>query len=425
MSDTKTGSEKTKFYYGWVVIACCCLLGTTVAALHTFGIYLTELAKEFGWSRATTSTVSSFSTVMYCISAVTVGWLTDRFGPKKVIWPCAFLLGGGLCLSSLVQNLWQLYLFYGVIAAFGIGIAYSLPTATVQRWFIEKRGLALGINMSGIGIGTLAVGLLLGYLIPAYGWRVAFLVEGILFFIILVISAIFIVGNPDQKGLAPYGKGENKTNPAAALEREWSLSEVLLNRSFWAIYGIHFFASVSLLIVMVHIVPHAEDMGISKLVAAGALGLLGGFSIIGRLAIGGLCDKIGFRNGIIFSLALCGAMFLYIIFVNTVWMLYLFVFIFALGYGGKASALPGLVGSVFGTKSLAMIMGLVATSYGVAGVFGPPLGGWIYDATGNYTIAFLAGVVSYGLGILLTFTVRPKSSASALPASDKPGCNRL
>ena len=413
MSDSETVSEtvrRPKLFYGWVVVACCCLLGMSVAVLHTFGVYLTELARQFGWSRATTSTVSSFSTVMYCLSAVTVGWLTDRFGPKRVIWPCAFLLGGGLILSSRVQNLGQLYLFYGTITAFGIGIAYSLPTAVVQRWFVQKRGLALGVNMSGIGIGTLVIGLLLGYVIPLYGWRTAFIMEGALFFVVLVAAAVFIVGHPEEKGLEPYGGGENKISPAvAALERTWSFREVLATGSFWAIYGIHFFASLSLLIVMVHIVPHAEDMGISKLVAAGALGLIGGFSIIGRLAVGGICDRIGFKTGIVLSLGLCAVMLVFLIFVKSIWMLYLFVFIFSLGYGGKASSLPGVVGSVFGTRSLALIMGLVATSYGAAGIFGPPLGGWIFDTTGSYTIAFLAGAFSYALGMLLVLAVRPET----------------
>ena len=405
----KTGRRPTKIFYGWIVVACCCLLGTSASIMLTYGIYFKEFSVEFGWSRTLTSSVFSLTTGVYCCAAALVGATADKYGPRWIIWICGLFLGGGLYLCSLVQAPWQLFLFYGVIAAIGMGACYSLPAAVVQKWFVKKRGLALGISMCGIGLGTLVLGVLVGYLVSAYGWRTSFAVQGILFSLIFFVVGLFIVKDPKDIGLGPYGAGEAGMNNSVyhGPAREWSAKEVLTTRSFWLTYGVHFFPSLSFTIVSVHVVPYAEDMGISKLAAAGALSLIGGISVVGRLGMGIVCDKIGFKNGIIFSLGLCALMLLYLIGVKNVWMLYLFVVFYALGYGGKASALPGLVGDVFGIKSLGMAMGLIATAFGTSSVIGAPLGGWIFDQTNSYLLAFLFGALSYGLGVICAFLLRP------------------
>jgi MFS family permease len=161
-------------------------------------------------------------------------------------------------------------------------------------------------------------------------------------------------------------------------------------------------------------------MGISKLVAAGAMGLMGGISAVGRLVVGGVCDKIGFKNGLIISLGLCCSMILYLILVRNVWMLYVFVVVFSVGYGGKAMALPGLVGDVFGTKSLGMIMGLLATAYGMGGFIGPLLGGWIFAQTHSYVMAFIAGAAFYIASIILSFLVKQEEDLQLPDAAGKP-----
>lgn len=393
-------------FYGWIVVASCCLLGMSAAVLLTYGIYVKELLAEFGWGRAVTSSVASVANLVYGIAAVYAGMFADRYNPRKLVWICAVMLGSGLCLCGLVQSLWQLYFFYGVVAALGAACCYSLPSAIVQKWFIKKRGLALGISMGGIGLGTLAISALVGFLVPVLGWRTAFFAEGGLLFVLLVTAAFFIVGDPEQKGLLPYGAKicvvKKTTNP----EKEWLMKKIIIRKSFLMCYGINFFTNISLMIVYVHVVPYAEDMGISKLAAASAMGLMGGINAGGRLVLGGVCDRIGFKNGLIISIGLCCSMILYLILVRNIWMLYIFVIIFSLGYGGKAMALPGLVGDIYGTRSLGMIMGLMATGYGIGGFIGPVLAGWIFDQMHSYVMAFITGAFFYVISIILSFLVK-------------------
>ena len=402
-------SNNPKFFYGWVILLSCVLISFAYGFFYNFGVFFRPLQAEFGWSRALTSTLSSVSTVTYCIAAVLVGWLTDKIGPKKVLIICAVLVGAGLALSGLARTLWQLYIFWAGMLAVGCGVIYSLPAATVQRWFVKRRGIVLGIYMSGIGLGTLILSLLCNYLISAYGWRNAFLISGVVGFAVLIIPAFFIYRTPEERGLKPYGAeetpaGQSPRSPSA--EHGLTTREALKSKAFWTAWGIHTLASIPLLIVMVHIVPHCIDMGISKTAAAGALGLIAAVAIAGRLLMGAIADKIGFKFGVGVSLALCAAMMLFLIPIRSVGMVYLFAIVFGIGYGGKSATLPGLVGYLMGTRSLPVLIGVIATAWGVAGIIGPPLGGYVFDVTHSYTIAFIVGAVCYVIGSLLAFTVK-------------------
>jgi Sugar phosphate permease len=165
--------------------------------------------------------------------------------------------------------------------------------------------------------------------------------------------------------------------------------------------------SIPILIVMTHIIPHAEDIGVSKVVAAGAVGLIGGVSIIGRLIGGVLADRIGFNRVVGFCCLLCAAMVAFLIVVKNIWMLYLFVVIYGLSYGAKAAMGGGLIGHLFGTKSLPTILGFIITAWAVAGLIAPPLAGHIFDVTQSYNVAFIIGAVSFAISGALALTVKP------------------
>ena len=402
-------SNDSRFFYGWIILFGCVLISFVYGFFYNFGVFFKPLQAEFGWSRALTSTLSSVSTITYCIAAVLVGWLTDKVGPRTVLIICAVLVGAGLALSGLANSLWQLYICWAGMLAVGCGVIYALPAATVQRWFVKRRGIVLGIYMSGIGLGTLILSLLCNYLIAAYGWRNAFHISGAIGFVILFIPAFLIYRTPEERGFKPYGAketpvGQSPASPSA--EQGLTAKEALRSKAFWIVWGIHTLASIPLLIVMVHIVPHCIDMGISKAAAAGALGLIAGVGIAGRLLVGAIADKMGFKFCAGISLALCSVMMLFLIPIRSIWMIYLFAIVFGIGYGGKSATMPGLLGYLMGTRALPVLVGVVATAWGVAGTLGPPLGGYVFDITHSYTVAFIVGAVCYAIASFLAFTVK-------------------
>jgi OFA family oxalate/formate antiporter-like MFS transporter len=207
MSDNK--QDNPKLFYGWIVVIALTFVGMSSAAQLTFGIYVLDLAREFGWNRALISSLASFNNLFYGISAIVTGILADRYSPRITVWVAGFLLGGGLLLSGMANNYWQLFFFFGVIAGLGTGCCYSIPSSVVQKWFIEKRGVALGISMCGIGLGAFIISLLVGYLIPIYGWRTGFFAEGVLLFLFMFVPAFFIVREPREIGLLPLGMKSN------------------------------------------------------------------------------------------------------------------------------------------------------------------------------------------------------------------------
>jgi Major Facilitator Superfamily. len=133
-------------FYGWVVVGAA-LLAVTIpwGILYSYGVFFKPMSAEFGWTRAMTSLAYSIAMVMQGVFGIIMGWLNDKRGPRLTFAIGGFLLGLGILLTSRLTSIWQLYLFFGFIAGMGMGAAYVPPMATVTRWFVKRRGLALGI----------------------------------------------------------------------------------------------------------------------------------------------------------------------------------------------------------------------------------------------------------------------------------------
>ncbi len=404
-------TEKQPFFYGWIIVATCFIAATSYGLFYTFGVFFKALQAEFGWGRALTGSVHSLHLVMYAISTFYFGRLTDRIGPKRALSLGAFFIGIGLCLCSQINSIWQLYIFY-LIASMGSGVTVSLPNATVQKWFMKKRGLALGLVTAGVGAGTMMLAPLSQYLIDSYGWRSAYVIIGIAYWALLTLNALAMVDHPEKKGLKPYGWDERVGQGKSALHPEpedWSTGEAMKTRAFWLVILIYFFTNLPIHMVMIHIVPYATDLGISKTFAASALGLVGGISIIGRVGMGVISERMGWRQGLFLCCVISGLMLFWLIGVRNLWMLWFFTLMYGYFYGGKITTLPGLIGSSFGRRSLGEIIGTIHALSLTGGIIGPVLGGYIFDQSGSYRIAFLMAGFSFLVSALLTlFTHPPK-----------------
>ncbi|KAF0122389.1 MAG: major facilitator superfamily protein [bacterium] len=415
--------REPRFFYGWLILGACFLTTTMVGGLfYSFGIFFKPLLEEFGWSRALTSSVSMVHLWAFAFSSILLGRLIDRYGPKVVLAGSAVLIGLGYSLCSQVNSIFQLYLFY-IIAALGSGATWVLPTSTVQRWFIKRRGLTLAVVTTGIGLGALIFAPIINHLIFTYGWRKSYIILGILSWLVLTVVSTVMVLDPEKKGLKPYGAEESapnmakqekighdstKYNTMVSTAIEWGFGEAIRTKTFWGLVVLYMFALFPIYMLATHIVPHAIDMGISEGVAAGALGLIGATSIAGRLMGGAIAERFGWTKGMALSCFLSGASV-----IHNVWMLYVFVITYGLFYGARVPQLPGIVGFFFGSTSLASLIGLC---HGLA-IFGsaeaPIVAGFIYDKTGSYTVAFLiAGIASLIAGALALFLKPPKKRVS-------------
>ena len=195
-----------ELFFGWVVVAAAfCVALVAYGVQYSFGIFLKPLSGDFGWSRVLVSGAVSLFMFSRGALAILTGWATDKYGPTKTVAVGGFFLGLGLILTSQINSAWQLYLFYGLMVGFGLSIAFAPLVATASRWFVSKRGLAIGVVTAGIGMGTVVMSPLARYLISVYEWQLSYVIIGLMAWVIVIPAALFLRRSPEEKGLLPQG----------------------------------------------------------------------------------------------------------------------------------------------------------------------------------------------------------------------------
>ena len=414
-------TNEPRFYYGWVVLGCCFLATFSYGIFCTLGVFFKPLQAEFGWSATLISSLQSLHIAIGIASGLLIGWATDRFGPKLILVCAGTLIGVGISLCSQVSELRQFYFFYG-IASLGQAALWTLPMSIVQRWFIKERGLTLGIAASGIGAGLVAYAPIANSLILALGWRSAYIIMSMGTWALLMVAAGLIAESPENRGLKPLGIEEpgmgfsdnqaNRDHPELWRAGEWSLGEALRSWSFWLLVGIQLCVSIPGAMVVVHIVPFAITVVKNETAAAGALALIGGLSIAGRIGMGTVAQKVGFKRVLIICTGVCAVMFIWLLRVQSLWMIYFFAIIFGFFSGGLVPQIPGLTGYFFPGKSLTTIFGTLGAISSIGGILGPLVGGLAWDRTGSYGIAFIIGASFWALTVLLAFLLKPPQKAT-------------
>ena len=415
-------------FYGWIVVAACLVTliisGTTY---YTFGVFFKPLQDEFGWDRALTSSAHTIYLLVYAVSLYIMGWLADKYGLRLVLVGGALLLGTGFALCSQVNSIWQLYLFLA-LAALGQGAIWAPPLATAQRWFIKRRGLVLGIVTAGIGFGILVFMPVISQLISAHGWRQTYIYVGAVSWFFLTLASIVMVASPEKKGLRPYGwqeVGESAVVNEAPrtkqmevqLTPQWAAGEAVRTKAFIMLAAIYGGVLISVNMIAAHFVRFAIDVGIEPTTAAGAFGLIGGLAIAGRLIMGLVTERLGWN----WSLAICcfgaAGIVLLLLAARSLWMIYLYAVVYGFFYGGTIPLVLGLAGHLFGTRSLAQIIGIVSGVAIAMSSVGPVMGGFIFDKTGSYAISFILATAIFGSAGVLAMLIRPprKALSGGLP----------
>jgi MFS family permease len=288
--------REPKFYYGWLIVIVAFGIQMVVWGIFTsFGVFLNPLLDDFGWERATISGAHSSAFLILGLASIVVGRLGDRFGPRMVMAGCGFILGIGYLLMSQINTVWQLYLFYGLVVGIGVSGTDVLLLSTVARWFVKRRGMMSGMVKVGTGVGMLVMPIVANWLITEHGWRVSYLILGSVALVFIVSAALFLRRDPSQKGLVPYGEGEANAGSSDVVGRGFSLREAIGTRQFWMLCAIYLFILFCAQVIVVHISPYAQDVGISAANAANILATIGGASIVGRLVMGSAGDRVGNR----------------------------------------------------------------------------------------------------------------------------------
>lgn len=389
--------------YGYLIAAICFSIQAIGIGIYVaYGVFFNPLMSEFGWSRAVISGANSVSYFIMGLFGMVVGRLNDRFGPKTLTTVSAVLLGAGLMLTSQISAVWQLFLFYGVIYGMGLSVVDVIAMTTIVRWFSHQRGLMTGIVKIGTGTGQFIFPLLASFLIAGLGWRMAFILIGAGAMVVLVVIARFLKRDPGQHTRPHRATPTKPVSPFQPMESGIGLEDALRTVQLWIICLVNLCLLFCLIIVMIHIVPHARDIGLSPTQAAGMLSTIGGVSIAGRLFTGLVIDRVGSKRIMVCSFCLLIGALLWLQTADSLWRLYLFAGAYGIAHGGFFTSISPLVAEVFGIRSHGALFGIVAFSGTIGGSIGPITAGYIFDITGNYTVVFwiITTIAVFGLGLI-------------------------
>jgi sugar phosphate permease len=414
-----------KLFWGWCVVAGAFItIGINYGTRYCFGVFLKPMCEDLGWSRSVVSFAMSLATLFYGIGGIFAGSLLDRFAPRWIIAAGSAFAALGLVLTPFISTPLQLFIVYGVI--YGIGSSFYGSTVTVSsvgKWFIRKRGVAIGITSSGIGVGTLLLTPLAGVIVTYFDWKTGFIVLAIVVFVLCTALSQLLMGRtrPEDYGLLPDGA----TTPPVHLEPPpdvrkssyWQTARFLLKDSrFWMINVCFGFATMTFMTVFAHQVAYAEEYGIDRIAAASSIGIIGIMSIAGRFFFGWLSDRVSdAKHTTCLGVACMSVAMIILLLFHSIEFFYLYAFLFGFGYGSLSPMIIILTVDRFGRDISGTAYGLIAFFVmGLGGSFGPILGGIIYDATGSYTFAWQINLVCLILVMVLIQFLKPAHSTEII-----------
>ncbi len=391
---------KDKIFYGWVIVAAALVIFSVLTGVRfSFGVFFKSLQGEFDLTRAATSAVFSVYMVLSAIFSIVSGWALDRYGPRVVVCLMGLFIGLSLLITSQTNAFWQLFLSYSLLLAIGTAGTIPVIVSTVSRWFDKKRGVAIGIATSGAGLGTLVVAPFAAYLISSFGWRISYIIIGLVAWLVVISMAMLLRRDPREMGVLPDGiKSSGRTE---LVDREGSLQlaglsllQALRTRNFWLILAIWLLFGLCISLILTHVVPYATDIGVSIIEAATILSVISGFSILSRILVGRISDTVGRKTpGIICAMFGAGAL-VWLIWSHSLWMFYLFAVPFGFYYGGLGVSSLAMASDFFRGPNLGKIMGALEVGFLTGSAIGSVLGGFIFDVTGSYSMAFVIGTVA-------------------------------
>jgi MFS family permease len=418
MMQEKRTTHSFHFFYGWYILSSSFLiLFFTTGARFTIGVVFKPLMAEFGWDRGLISLAFFLNMTIYAFSLIIIGRAYDRHGPKWVIMISAVFLSVGFMSLSLVEASWQFFIFYGILAALGMGgTTVPLFAALMSKWFERGRGLAVSMGLAGSCMGQFILVPAFTVLVLRYGWRISYFCIGLIMLVVIMTLALVVIkGDPHDLGLEPWGH-ENGVNVRKDKDRkitninsrDLGLTDAMKTYSFWLFVAVMFVCGSGDFLVTTHLIPMVTDYNIPATTAGNMLAWLGLMSLPGILIAGPLSDVIGNKIPIVLTFLMRFALFILILKFQGLVSFYVFAcaFGFTLLITAPLNAL--LVGKLYGFSHVGLLSGFITTIHHLGGGFWAYLGGEIFDRTGSYELAFILSALMALVAVLCTVLIKEK-----------------
>ena len=380
------------FFYGWVVVAVTAIVVLITAGVRSApGAFLLTMTVEPGWSTASVSFAAAAGLVVFGFAGPVSGWLMGRIGVKNVVLLSLVLTGAALLATSLVREIWQLTLLFGLVSGFGTGLVASVLGPTVAtRWFVKDRGLVVGLFGASNSAGQLVFFPFLTALSVTVGWRTGAIILGVISLALIAPVLVWLRNDPADVGLRPRGSTEGAIAHVRPPDRG-VMRGAIRTSDFWFLAGTFFVCgATSNGLVGQHFIPHAVDHGFTAVAASGALAVMGVFNFIGTLASGWLTDRFDPRRLLLIYYGFRGVSLLFLPFVHDTMSIAAFAILFGLDYIATVPPTVALVADRFGQHNVGVVYGWVFASHMVGAAIAAWVAGLVRENVGDYAAAFVA-----------------------------------
>ena len=410
-------------YYGWRIVAGVFFanwLGAGIG-LPMFGQFLKPMSSELGWTRTVTTVPIVARQVINLLINPIIGPMLDRYGPRYLMAAGAIVMGLATMLMSQVNSFWQFFLFFGVMGAIGqAGLSHVVTNSTLAKWFVRRRGRATGISAAGINVGEVVMAPLVLALIATIGWRGAWVVMGVLPWLIVVpTSWLWMRRQPEDMGLSPDGDASTNERDAAVQggarleEHSWTAAEAFRTPTLWALIVATNLAGIAVSGVLLHQIPFLTDQGLSTTIAAFSLTTYAVFAIPSKLVWGFLAERFHIRYLTAASLLGSAAGLLVLMGADSNVEAIAFGVVYGSTRGAWAVVQSLVWADYFGRGFLGAIRGYVSPFQLLATVGGPIFAAYVFDETGSYMFALWTFFAAYLLAAALVLATPPPRPAVA------------
>jgi OFA family oxalate/formate antiporter-like MFS transporter len=378
------GKAKGKTKNRWLIALAAVGIHISIGSVYAWSVFTNPIREQLGWDLSSVSLTFSIAIVFLGLSAAFMGHFVEKHGPRKSGIVAASFFGFGLVGAGFAINLESiglLYFTYGALGGIGLGIGYITPVSTLVKWFPDRRGLATGLAIMGFGFSAMLASPIMANLISTVGIANTFITLGIIYFVIMIASSLYIERPP-----AGYMENVQKDGKKAATDYiQLTANEAVKTRKFWYLW-IMLFINVTCGIAVLSVAsPMAQEIaGLSAAAAATMVGLMGVFNGLGRIGWASISDYMGRPNVYTAFFIIQIVSFFALPNITHAIMFQVVLFLILTCYGGGFASVPAYISDLFGTKQLGAIHGYILTAWALAGLAGPILAAWIRETTDSY-----------------------------------------
>jgi MFS family permease len=423
------GAKSSKGFYGWTNLVVAALTGIAGGFyMISFSYFLPYLLDEFGWTTRDASFAATINMIAMGLCGPFAGIFIFKYGAR-----IAMVLGNGLGLLGFLllyfhNQLWQLFLGYGLLIGVAAGLGGMLAgTTLINTWFVKKRGLALSLFLGSGGAAGIVMGRAMIWMIETYNWRTTILIiASIVLLLAVILPAIFIRNKPQDLGQVPDGpdsetEDKHKIIPPKAAYRtpvDFTAKEAMRTRCLWLLVAYFSLNMLAMGAIMTHQIRYLRDIGISAAIAGTALGVMSGFMTFSQLSVGFIGKRFSMHALAVFGEVLKLAGLVVMLTAKSQPVVYLYMIVLGLGFGFSIAATMNIYPNYFGVKHYPKIMGSVRLFWAFIGGAGAPLAGHLRDVYGSYLPAFQGAVAVIAVGLIcLIFAKAPVHPSLKEPKS--------